>query len=334
MIERPTEAPGRAHREGLTLLQIADMFRDEDAACRWVTDLRWPDGPHCPDCGSWNVQDDIRHRTMTHRCRDCPGKPYFSLRKGTVMESSKLPYRIWAVGIYLFSTNLKGISSMKLHRELGIGQKAAWFMLHRLREAADGGTGLFTGPVEVDETYVGGKRKSMSNKRRKQMARYGGGGTGGKTAVAGARDRGTNLVEARVINSADKSTLHAFVEEKTAPEATIYTDDALAYRGMSRDHEVVKHSVKEYVRGQAHTNGIESFWSMLKRGYVGTYHKMSPKHLDRYVAEFQRRHNDRDADTIEQMEVVVAGMEGRRLRYRELTADNGLDSGARRATAS
>ena len=139
------KAPGKAYRKGLTLLQVADMFRDETAAITWLSELRWPDGAFCPDCGSFNVQCNVKHRCMTHRCRDCPGKPFFSLRKGTIMESGKLPYRVWAIGIYLFTTNLKGISSMKLHRELGIGQKAAWFMLHRLRLAAEMGSACSRG---------------------------------------------------------------------------------------------------------------------------------------------------------------------------------------------
>ena len=162
----PKKAPGKSHRKGLTLLEIADMFRDEDAARGWIEAIRWPHGPFCPSCGSLDVQSNVRHPNMTHRCRDCPGKPFFSVRKGTVMEGSKLPYRVWAVGIYLITTNLKGASSMKLHRELGITQKSAWFMLHRLREATEMGTGLFAGPVEADEAYMGGKRANMSNAKR------------------------------------------------------------------------------------------------------------------------------------------------------------------------
>ncbi len=320
------KAPGKSNRKGLTLLEIADMFRDEDGARAWIADQRWPNGPRCPDCGTSNVQSDIRgHRTMTHRCRKCPDKPFFSVRKGSVMEGSKLPYRAWAVGLYLFMTNLKGISSMKLHRELGISQKAAWFMLHRLRKAAETDSGPFAGPVEVDETYMGGKRKNMPQYKREELT---GRGAVGKTTVVGAKDRATNQVSATVVTSTDKDTLQGFVAENTGPDATVYTDDHGSYEGLP-NHEAVQHSVGEYVRGQAHTNGVESFWSMLKRGYYGTYHKMSPKHLHRYVKEFEGRHNVRQQDTVAQMADVVAGMDGKRLTYRALVRDNGLSAGAR-----
>ena len=177
------KAPGKAHREGLTLLEIADMFHSEDEARQWIENQRWPNGPYCPQCGSFDVDPNTNHKTMTHRCRDCG---FFSLRKGTVMESSKLSYRVWAIGIYLFATNLKGISSMKLHRELGIGQKAAWFMLHRLREAGRAKCSLFSGPVEFDETYFGGRRKNMSNTKRRAALKTGRGPVG-KTAVCQRR---------------------------------------------------------------------------------------------------------------------------------------------------
>ena len=150
------KAPGKSHRKGLTLLEVADMFRDEDTAREWIEEQRWPGGPRCPDCDTKNVQSHVKHPTMTHRCRECPGKPFFSFRKRSVMERSKIPYRSWAIALYLFTTNLKGISSMRLHRELGISQKSAWFILHRLRKAAETGVGPFAGPVEVDETYLAG----------------------------------------------------------------------------------------------------------------------------------------------------------------------------------
>ena len=325
----PQKAPGKAHRKGLTLLQVAEMFRDEAKAEAWIAERRWPNGPHCPDCGSFYVQSGIKHRTMTHRCRDCPNRPMFTLRKGTIMEGSKLPYRAWAIAIYLYTTNIKGISSMRLHREIGISQKAAWFMLHRLRKAAETRSGVFSGPVEADETYMGGKRANMSNAKRRELAAAEIRGPVGKTAVVGVKDRKTKQVRAKVVPHTDKPTLQGFVREHTASNATVYTDEAPAYKGIPFQHDSVKHSVKEFVRGQVHTNGVESFWAMLKRGYVGVYHKMSPKHLDRYVTEFEGRHNARDHDTIAQMGNLVEGMGGKRLTYEDLIAPNGLPSGAR-----
>ena len=169
----------------------------------------------------------------------------------------------------------------------------------------------------MDEVYLGGKRKNMPKAKRVALA---GRGAVGKTIVAGAKDRETNRITARPVDNTDKATLQGFVADHAAPDATIYTDEASGYKGMPFDHETVNHSAGEYVRGAAHTNGIEAHWSMIKRGYHGTFHHFSEKHTDRYLAEFTARHNMRDADTIEQMGIVVSGAVGKRLKYQDLIA--------------
>ena len=308
-------APGKSYREGISVVKLVKMFPDDEAGRLWFEGKIWPDGPYCPRCGSFDVQCGIKHKTMTHRCRDCDGKPRFSLKTGNIMEGSKLDYQTWAIAIYLVMTSLKGVSSMKLHRDLEITQKSAWHLAHRIRKAFDNGTHLFSGPVETDETYLGGKRKNMPKAKRKELT---GRGAVGKTAVIGAKDRDTNQVSAEVVQATDAKTLQGFVADHAAPGAKVYTDDARTYQGMAFAHEAVNHSAGEYVRGMAHTNGIESFWSMLKRGYHGTFHHFSAKHTNRYVAEFAERHNIRETDTAEQMGHVAAAMVRKRLRYQDL----------------
>lgn len=325
-------APGKHFRKGLSLVEITRMFPDDEAARKWIEGIRWPDGPVCPYCESKRVQHPVKHKTMTHRCRDC--RKWFSVRTGTPMQSSKLDLQVWVLAVYLLNTGIKGQASMKLHRDLGVTQKTAWHLAHRIRECwNENGGSLFSGPVEADETYLGGKRRNMSNAKRKKLREAEvGRGPVGKAAVVGVKeDRDSNQVVAQHVSQTDAQTLQGIVRENTEPGATVYTDEAGAYTGLGGDfdHEAVKHSVGEYVREMAHVNGMESFWAALKRGYHAIYHKMSPKHLDQYVTEFAGRHNVREQDTIDQMGSVVTGMVGKRLRYQDLIADNGLDSGAR-----
>ena len=326
------KAPGKAHRKGMTLFELQQKFPNEQAAKQWFESIIWSDGIRgCPKCGSINTHE-CSHIKMPYRCRDC--RKYFSVKTCTVMAGSPLPLLKWAYAIYLDTTSLKGVASMKLHRELGITQKSAWHMQQRIREAfAEQDISSMAGPVEVDETYVGGKRANMSNQKRKELKDTGRGSVG-KTAVVGLKDRETKKVSAKVVESTDAATLIPFVEEHAEYGSTVYTDEASAYNSLPMifngyQHESVKHSIKEFVRGQVHTNGVESFWSMLKRAHKGTFHKISPKHLNRYVQEFAGRHNIRELDTVDQMAEVVERMIGKRLSYNRLIADNGLENGAR-----
>lgn len=315
------QAPGKSHGQGISVMQVGEMFATEDTARKWFETWMWPDGELCClRCGSVDGAYRVKSgKPQPYRCRDC--RRYFSLKTGTAMEDSKLPLRSWAWAIYLEMTSLRGVSSVKLHRDLGVTQKTAWFMLHRIREAFADIAPIFDGPVEVDETYASGKRANMSKVKRKELKDTGRGAVG-KTAVVGMKDRTTNQVTARVIERTDKKTLQGFGDDHAAPDATLYTDDASANKGSGRPHETVKHSAAEYVRHRRgvviHTNGVESFWSMLKRAHKGVYDKLSAKHLQRYVSQFAGRQNIRELDTLAQMQYVVMGMIGRRLMYRDL----------------
>lgn len=312
-----TSGPGKSYRKGLSIIDITRMFPNEDAARKWFETERWPNGPYCPQCGTFNVQSNCKHKTQTHRCRECKKSPFFTVRKGTVMESSNLDLQVWAIAIYLFTTGIKGTAAMKLHRDLSMTYKSAWHLAHRLRKAFETDTPEFAGPVEVDESFFGG----IEGNKHASKKTHPGGGTTGKVAVVGIKDQDTGQVHAEVAPSTDKETLHGFVNKHTEDGATVYTDEAKGYKGLQGvKHETVKHSVGEYVNEQATTNGVESFWALMKRGYHGVYHHWSEKHMERYIDEFEGRFNARSLDTIDQMRLMAMGMGGKRLKYHDLIA--------------
>lgn len=304
------------------------IFTDADKAREALEAVRWPNGPVCPKCGGMEKIGAVQgksHRPGLYYCGDCKGQ--FTVTVGTVFERSKITLNKWWLACHLLGSSKKGFSAHQLHRSMGVTYKTAWFMSHRIREAMRelhpepiGGGGT----VEADETYVGGKEK---NKHRSKRDKKHIGGVG-KEAVFSLVER-DGKVRSSHVTSVSAKNLGEILNEQLADasKTTLMTDGEGQYRilaPMFKAHEVVNHSIGEYVRGNAHTNTIEGYFSILKRGITGTYHHVSPQHLKRYLAEFDLRYNERaklGVSDKERTTKIMKGIEGKRLTYRQPRSD-------------
>ena len=304
--------------EKISFYKLFKRFPDEEAAHRFFAERQWgkdEKNRFCPHCGG--IRTTRTNHRMPYHCKDC--RKRFSVRTGTILAESNISLHKWLMAMYLLNTNLKGVPSTKLARDLDITQKTAWFLAHRIRKAfEDQQEAKFVSDVEVDETYMGGK---VTNMHKSKKPRLSSAGTQDKTPVIGIRERATGKVKAKVTNTVSSITLQNAIQESVEEGSMVYTDQNRGYKNIVKKnyrHSSVNHSAGEYIKGMAHTNGVESFWSMLKRGHMGVYHQMSKKHLQRYIDEYAGRHNIRPLATMEQIETTFDGMKGKRLKYKEL----------------
>jgi transposase-like protein len=301
-----------------TLQEAILYFKDLETCTTFMAQLRWPDGVTCPHCQGKAVSylsTRYKWKCMNKECHK-----QFSVKVGTIMEDSPIGLDKWLAAIWMIANAKNGVSSYEIHRALDITQKSAWFLLHRIRLAMQTGTfQKLSGEVEVDETYIGGKARFMH--KHKREAKIKGRGSVGKVAVMGLLER-HGEVRTKVIASADKETLHGEVKCHVQRGANLFTDEWKAYGGLDAEyvHQVINHA-ETYVKGNIHTNGIENFWSLLKRSLKGTYVSVEPFHLFRYLDEQSFRFNTRKGKDVDRFVQTVKSVSGRRLTYEQLTGD-------------
>ena len=301
-------------RKPTNLLEAVRYFSDLDVANEFVANLRWPDGPVCPRCEG-REYSYLKTRRLW-KCKSC--KKQYSVKVGTIFEDSPLGLDKWLPAVWLAANSKNGISSHELARSLGVTQKSAWFMLHRIRLAMQTGSFVkFSGPVEVDETYIGGLARNMHKHKRAEKIKAR--GVKDKTAIVGAIERGGKL-RARVVGRANVESMQGLIRDEVEEGATVYTDSHPAYVSLKHafNHRTVDHAV-QYVDGNVHTNAIENFWTLLKRGLNGTYVSVEPFHLFRYLDERVFTFNERGSNDRERFEKVLDMAANRRLTYAELT---------------
>lgn len=297
-----------------SLIEAIRYFSDQDVCVDFVANLRWPNGPVCPRCEG--TEHSFLKTRRIWKCKSC--KRQFSVKLETIFEDSALGLDKWLPAIWLAANSKNGISSHELGRALGVTQKSAWFMLQRIRLAMQMRSfDLFVGVIEVDETYIGGKARNMHKRERARKIT----GTGGhnKAKVVGMIERG-GKVRATVVPALDRPTVQGFVRDGVEPGSSVFTDAHGSYSGldMDYDHRVVDHA-EAYVDGQVHTNYMENFWALLKRGLHGTYVSVQPFHLFRYLDERMFTFNERELDDFGRFSLVVGSVTDRRLTYAELT---------------
>jgi transposase-like protein len=304
-----------------TLQEAIIYFADADNCLRYMAAHRWPHGVVCPTCGRTDVTFLSTQRKW--QCKSAHAKRQFSAKVGTIFEDSPLGLDKWLPAVWIITSAKNGVSSCEIARSLGVTQKTAWFMLHRIRKAMQSGSFLKLGgkggaEVEADETFIGGKARNMHLSVRQR--RITGTGTRDKTAVMGLLERGGH-VRTIVVPNRRKQVLQAEVRRHVEAGSALYTDFLLSYEGLASDyaHKVVDHAV-EYVNGRVHTNGLENFWSLLKRGINGTYVSVEPFHLFRYLDEQTFRYNNRkDMSDSDRFSAVLSQVAGKRLTYAEVT---------------